>query len=181
MLNKIIALAALAALAAVLTPSKVDAWGAARVTSTAVGPGGGVYYTERTVVGGPGGAYAGSRTTAVGATGGGDYRYNYGYAGGVGVGGGGPGYIGARDGLAGNYVSQAGAPCSVRREGDSYVFTNEQGSWARFVSAGPNRLEQSDGQWDRSVTCAVTRDDQGRLALRFDSPNAPSGYWTPAD
>jgi hypothetical protein len=180
MLKRIIAPATVAVLAALLMPSEVDAWGAARVSSTQVGPDG-VYHSERTVVGGPGGVYASRRTTVVGAPGGGGYSYSYGHAGGVGVDGGGPGYIREREGLSGSYVTQGGASCSVRRDGDSYVFTNEQGSWARFVSSGRNRLEQSDGQWDRNVTCTVTRDDQGRLALRFDSPNAPSGYWTPAD
>jgi hypothetical protein len=178
MLHKVITPAVVAALAALLMPSEVDAWGAAHTGYTFAGPGG-VYHTERTAVGGPGGVYTGSRTTAVGAPGGGVYRYSYGHAGGVGIGGGGSGYIPEREGLCGPYVTQGGAPCSVRRDGDSYVFTNEQGSWARFVSAGPNRLEQVDGQWNRSTTCTVIRDDQGRLVLRFDTPNEPPGYWTP--
>jgi hypothetical protein len=85
------------------------------------------------------------------------------------------------DGLAGQYLSQGGAPCSVERRRDSYTFTNEQGSWARFVFAGRNRLEQVAGEWDPAVVCTVTRDRLGRTVLRFDSPNAPSGYWTSAD
>jgi hypothetical protein len=46
---------------------------------------------------------------------------------------------------------------------------------------GPNRLVQVEGQWDPSVVCTVTRDGLGQAVLRFDSPNAPSGYWTRAD
>ena len=82
MLNKIIPLTIVAALAALLMPSKVDAWGAAHVGYTHVGPGG-VYHTGRTVAAGPGGVYAGGRTTAVGA-GGGVYRAGYGGAAGYG-------------------------------------------------------------------------------------------------
>jgi hypothetical protein len=87
----------------------------------------------------------------------------------------------ARDDISGRYLSQGGAWCSVRRAGDSYLFTNEQGSWARFVFNGPDRLEQVEGQWDPSVVCSVTSDRRGRTVLRFDSPNAPSGFWTAAD
>ena len=114
MLTKIIPLATVAATAVLLLPSKLDAWGAAHVGYTRVGPGG-VYHSGRTVAAGPGGVYAGGRTTAVGAGGGyyrggyaaggyragyaaggyragyggtyGGYRYNYGYAGGAAVGG----------------------------------------------------------------------------------------------
>src|SRR6516165_6452226 len=81
MLKKIITLATVAALAALLTPSKVDAWGAAHVGYTHVGPGG-VYHTGRTVAAGPGGVYAGGRTGAVGAYGG-TYRGGYGAAAGA--------------------------------------------------------------------------------------------------
>lgn len=178
MLNRIIALVA-AFVAAALLPSKVDGWGAVRVSSTQVGPDG-VYQTSRTVVAGPGGVYARGRTTAVGASGG-AYQYSYGHAGGIGVGGVGAGHIRQREGLSGVWLNQGGAQCEVRREGDSYVFINENGSWARFAYATAIRLEQSEGQWDRNVTCTVTRDEQGRMVLRFDSPNAASGYWTPVD
>ena len=82
MLKKILTLAAVAALAALLTPSKVDAWGAAHVGYTHVGPGG-VYHTGRTVAAGPGGVYARGRTGAVGAYGG-VYRGGYGAAAGRG-------------------------------------------------------------------------------------------------
>jgi hypothetical protein len=85
MLNKTILLAIVAALAALLMPSKVDAWGAARVSATRVGPGGGVYHGSRTVAAGPRGVYAGGRTAAVGASGG---AYRAGYGGAVGYGGG---------------------------------------------------------------------------------------------
>jgi heterogeneous nuclear ribonucleoprotein A1/A3 len=83
MLNKIITLATMAALAALLMPSRVDAWGAAHVGYTHVGPGG-VYHTGRTVAAGPGGVYAGGRTGAYGAYGG---AYRAGYGGAVGYGG----------------------------------------------------------------------------------------------
>jgi hypothetical protein len=179
MLNKITALAGGAVLIALLLPSTVDAYGAVRVGTTQVGPDG-VYYSRQTVVAGPGGTYVGGRTVGYG-TAYGVSRYNYGYAGGVGVGGCGPGYIREREGLSGRYLSQGGAPCLVRRDGDSYIFTNDQGSSARFVFAGPNRLEQVEGQWDRNVVCVQVRDERGRMVLRFDSPNADSGYWTPAD
>ena len=83
MLNKIVTLAIVAALAALLTPSRVGAWGAAHVGYTHVGPGG-VYHAGRTVAAGPGGAYAGGRTGAYGAYGG---AYRTGYGGAVGYGG----------------------------------------------------------------------------------------------
>ena len=95
MLNKIITLAAVAVLAALLTPSKVDAWGAARVSATRVGPGGGVYHGSRTVAAGPRGVYTGGRAGAVGY--GGAYGARYGGAarrgGGAAVGGARYGYI----------------------------------------------------------------------------------------
>jgi hypothetical protein len=100
MLNKIITLAMVAALAALLIPSQVDAWGAARVSATRVGPAGGVYHGSRTVAAGPRGVYAGGRAVGVGGYGGayrggygGGYRYNYGYGGGVAAGGYRYGYI----------------------------------------------------------------------------------------
>jgi hypothetical protein len=83
MLTKIIAPAAVAVLAALLAPSKVDAWGGAHVGYTHVGPGG-VYHAGRTVAAGPGGVYAGGRAGAVGYGGG---AYRAGYGGGVGYGG----------------------------------------------------------------------------------------------
>jgi hypothetical protein len=90
MLNKIMTLTTVAALTVLLVPSKIDAWGAAHVGVTRVGPGG-VYHAGRTVVSGPGGVYAGGRTSAYGAYGG-SYRAGYGgavrYGGAVGVSGG---------------------------------------------------------------------------------------------
>jgi hypothetical protein len=99
--NKIVTLAMVAVLAAVLVPSKVDGWGAARVSATRVGPAGGVYHGSRTVAAGPRGVYSGGRAYGVGGYGGayragyggyrgyggyggygyGGYRYNYGYGG----------------------------------------------------------------------------------------------------
>ena len=83
MLNRIITLAMGAVLAALLMPSKVDGWGAARVSATRVGPYGGVHHASRTVAAGPGGVYAGGRTSARGAYGG-VYRGGYGAAAGYG-------------------------------------------------------------------------------------------------
>jgi len=83
MLNKIITLATAAALAALLMPSEVGAWGAAHVGYTHVGPGG-VYHAGRTVAAGPGGVYAGGRAGGVGYGG----AYGARYGGGVGYGGG---------------------------------------------------------------------------------------------
>ena len=92
---KIILPAAVAVLAALLTPSKADAWGAARVSATRVGPGGGVYHGSRTVAAGPRGVYTGGRAGAVGY--GGAYGARYGgavrYGGGAAVGGARYGYI----------------------------------------------------------------------------------------
>jgi hypothetical protein len=97
----------------------------------------------------------------------------------------GPGPVGRpqmTDSLSGQYVSQGGAPCFVERRRDSYVFTNDEGSRARFVFTGRNRLEQTGRtEWDPSVVCTVTTDRFGRTVLRFTSPNAPTGYWTSAD
>jgi hypothetical protein len=84
MLSKIMTLATVAVLSALLVPSRLDAWGAARVGATRVGPGGGVYHGSRTVAAGPGGVYSSGRAVGVGPGGGG---YRAGYAGGVGYGG----------------------------------------------------------------------------------------------
>jgi hypothetical protein len=84
MKNKILAMGTLAALSALLTPSKVDAWGAAHVGYTQVWPSG-VYHTSRPVETGPYGAYRGFYGGYVG----GAYP---GYAGGIG--GATPGYFG---------------------------------------------------------------------------------------
>jgi hypothetical protein len=94
MLNKIVALMTAAALAVLAVPSKVDGWGAARVSATRVGPYGGVHHASRTVAAGPGGVYSAGRVGGVGYGGG----YRAGYGGAVGYGGayrGGYGYAGA--------------------------------------------------------------------------------------
>ena len=98
MLNKIITLAMVTVLAALLMPSRVDGWGAARVSATRVGPRGGVYHGSRTVVAGPRGVYAGGRAGAVGAYGG---AYRAGYGGAVGYGGAYGGYHYGYAGAAG--------------------------------------------------------------------------------
>ncbi len=95
--------------------------------------------------------------------------------------GSGPGWRARAPNLAGDYFSQGGAPCSVERRGRSYIFTNDQGSWARFVFTRPNRLEQVAGQWDPGVVCTVTRDRRGRTVLRFNSADAAPGYWVRAN
>jgi hypothetical protein len=91
-------LAAVAGLAALTAPSEADAYGAAHVGYTHVGPNG-VQHYGATAASGPRGAYEGSHTSAYGAAGGayhagsataaGGYRYapstaggaaHYGYA-----------------------------------------------------------------------------------------------------
>ena len=95
MLKKIMTLAALAVLMLLVVPTKVDGWGAARVSATRVGPAGGVYHASRTAVGGVGYGYRGVsrvgyggvgyggayRAGAVGYGGAAGYRYGYGYGG----------------------------------------------------------------------------------------------------
>jgi hypothetical protein len=80
MLNRIILPAAVAALAALLMPSQVGAYGAAHVGYTHVGPTG-VYHAGATEVRGPGGAYGEvNREGYGGAAYGGAYRAGYGGA-----------------------------------------------------------------------------------------------------
>jgi len=81
--------------------------------------------------------------------------------------------------LSGMYSTNQG-PASVQRRGRNFVFTNPSGSQAVFMFVGPGRLEQVTGSWDPSVVATVSRDRQGRIVIRFDSPNAPSGYWVSA-
>jgi hypothetical protein len=83
MLNKIVTLAVVAVLAALLMPSRVGAWGAAHVGVTRVGPYGGVHHAGRTVAAGPGGVYSSGHVGGVGPGG----AYRAGYAGGAGYGG----------------------------------------------------------------------------------------------
>lgn len=100
MMNKIMTLTIVGALGVLLVPTKVDAWGAAHVGVTRVGPGG-VYHAGRTVAAGPGGVYAGGRVGGVGYGG----AYRAGYGGAVGYGGayGGYRYGGAYGGYGGGY------------------------------------------------------------------------------
>src|SRR5436309_1840714 len=108
MLTKIMSLTSVATLSLLLMPSEVDAWGAAHVGVTRVGPGG-VYHAGRTVAAGPGGVYSSGRAVGVGAAGG---VYGGGYRAGVGYGGassgayryGGVGY----GGVSGGYRYSAG-------------------------------------------------------------------------
>jgi hypothetical protein len=83
--------------------------------------------------------------------------------------------------IAGDYINQSnGGACSVYPQGRSFVFVNENGSRARFVFAGPRRLEMVSGQWDPSVVVTVLP-RRGGPVLRFDSPNSAPGYWVPDD
>ena len=90
MLNRIWLCGLAVLLAAVLIPSRVHGWGAARVGGVRVGPYGGVYGGRRTVVAGPRGVAVGGRSFGVGPYGGfryggaayGGYRYGgFGYGG----------------------------------------------------------------------------------------------------
>jgi hypothetical protein len=91
MLNKIMTLAAMAVLMVLVAPTKVDGWGAARVSATRVGPAGGVYHASRTAVGGVG--YGGAYRSSYGRVGyggvgyGGAYHASYGGAAGYRYGG----------------------------------------------------------------------------------------------
>jgi hypothetical protein len=91
MLRKSLAVAIAAAFAALLTPAKAHAWGAAHIGYTHVGPAG-IYHVGRTAAVGPYGAYGGYRAGAYGYGGaayrtgygvgyGGAYGYNAGYGG----------------------------------------------------------------------------------------------------
>jgi hypothetical protein len=77
MLHRIIMLGLASAMATLLLPSQVDAWGVQHVGYTHVGPAG-VYHTGATVGYGPGGVYGVNRTGASGY-GVGGYHYGYGY------------------------------------------------------------------------------------------------------
>ncbi|MCE9566975.1 MAG: hypothetical protein K8U57_33655 [Planctomycetes bacterium] len=87
-MKKIMFSLAVAALMVLALPSQVDAYGAAHVGYTHVGPSG-VYHTGGTVAAGPRGVAATGHTTAVGAGGG---VYHSGGAAGVGYGGAAGGY-----------------------------------------------------------------------------------------
>jgi hypothetical protein len=90
MVSRIILTTAIAVVAVFVIPAKVEGWGAARVSATRVGPGGGVYHASRTVAAGPRGVYAGGRAGAVGGYGYGGAAYRGGavYRGGAAYGGG---------------------------------------------------------------------------------------------
>jgi len=76
MFRKIIPGALIVTVAALLTPCKVNAYGAAHCGYTHVGPNG-VYHTGQTAVRTPYGSYAGGHTSAYGSGGG---AYHSGYA-----------------------------------------------------------------------------------------------------
>lgn len=80
--------------------------------------------------------------------------------------------------LVGTYENiSSGGYCYVYGQPRGYLFVNENGSQAQFIYAGPGQLRMVRGDWDPSITVSVERDPFGRLRLRFDSPNAPTGYW----
>jgi hypothetical protein len=64
MLKQLLTVAWLAVLTVLLIPVEVDAYGAAHVGYTHVGPNG-AYHTGSTAVAGPNGGYAGAHTTTV--------------------------------------------------------------------------------------------------------------------
>jgi len=65
----------------------------------------------------------------------------------------------------------------VYARGTNYEFINDKGSSATYVFTSPNQLRMLYGDWDPSVVVTVSLDSYGRTVLRFDSPNAPTGYW----
>jgi hypothetical protein len=80
--------------------------------------------------------------------------------------------------LAGTYENVSGGGyCYVYGRPRGYLFVNENGSQALFAYAGPGQLRMIRGDWDPSVIVSVEHDPYGRVRLRFDSPNAPTGYW----
>jgi len=84
--------------------------------------------------------------------------------------------------LAGTYYNvSARAYCQVSPRRGGYLFVNENGSPARFAFSGPGQLRMVRGEWDPNVVVSVTRDAQGRMVLRFDSPTAATGYWVRVD
>jgi hypothetical protein len=100
MIHKIITLSALVAAPLLSMPTKADAWGAAHVGYTHVGPNG-VYHAGKTAAVGPGGAYAGGHAGAYGY---GGASYHAGYAGAAR-----PGYGGAYGGYHYDYRYTGGA------------------------------------------------------------------------
>ena len=116
MLKQILSAAPLTVLAVLLLPAEVDAYGAAHVGYTHVGPNG-AYHVGKTEAVGPGGAYAGGHATAVGAGGayGGAYHY-----GAVGTGGAYQ-YGGAAVGGAYHYGGTAYAPSYYGAAGYGYI------------------------------------------------------------
>src|SRR5438046_2612533 len=78
MLRNLFVAAAAATAITLLTPAPVDAWGAAHVGYTHVGPSG-VYHAGRTTAVGPSGAYSTGRAGAYGY-GGAGYHSSYGAA-----------------------------------------------------------------------------------------------------
>jgi len=70
-----------------------------------------------------------------------------------------------------------GQPCQVDRRGRDYVFTNENGSLARFAFTGPGRLRMVEGDWNPDTVVTVTQDRYGRPVLRFQEPGNPPGTW----
>jgi hypothetical protein len=86
------------------------------------------------------------------------------------------------DDLSGRYANvSGGGDCSVYRRGRGYVLVNERGSRAYFAPSGPGQFRMASGEWDPGVRVTVSGDRYGRTVLRFDSPDAATGYWVSAD
>ena len=85
--------------------------------------------------------------------------------------------------LSGTYRSTStNRVCTITRAGGVYVFVNDSGSRARFVPDAAGRFVQVGGsEWDPSVVATVSLDRFGRRVIRFDSPNAPTGFWVSDD
>jgi hypothetical protein len=80
--------------------------------------------------------------------------------------------------LPGTYENVSGGGyCYVYGRMRGYVFVNENGSQALFAPTGWGQLRMVSGDWDPSIVVSVGQDAYGRTQLRFDSPNAPTGYW----
>jgi hypothetical protein len=79
-------------------------------------------------------------------------------------------------GLVGVYVNlSSGRQSYVYRSGPGYLFVDENGASAYFISTGPARLDMVSGDWVPTVvTVGWLRD--GRALLRFDAIDR-WGFW----
>jgi hypothetical protein len=87
-----------------------------------------------------------------------------------------------RDDLSGFYMNTSnGGKCQVMRHWGYYVFINENGTPARFVFSGPDRMRMVAGDWDPDTMVVVQWARFGRPTLRFQGtrPGGQPGYWVP--